>query len=377
MKPRPDSEWKPWQVRTILWLTVCLTLPCLVFLHHGIGAGDSTMFRVGATLCGPDLYRYDLQSKLLGSHDTPFFRAPFYAWMLHPLLRFDFARALFLLNLAAAGAVILLLPRSLGKYRYSLTPLVVLFLPLAINFSVEQDGALVLLILSLSLVAEGAGLSFLAGAILALTLEKPSLFLLLPVVIAVQKRFRMLWGYVACAFVLAIFSFWMVGLSGIKDYINLVARYALTPDKMPTARGIAANLHLSPLWPLLTALAAAATLWRARTASFKAAFCIGIVGSLFVSPQSYAHDCAILLLPVLYFLFNGSPVQRGISALWLVPIAPLAYLLPAPWSVGMALLVLLLLCSVTIVSVPGLGNRGYGGRLGIRTPDPLGVNEVL
>jgi hypothetical protein len=164
----------------------------------------------------------------------------------------------------------------------------------------------------------------------------------------------MLWGYVACACLLAIFSLRIVGLSGIKDYINLVAQYAVMPDKMPTARGIAANLHLTPLWPLLTALAAAATLSRARTASFKAAFCIGIVGSLFVSPQSYAHDCAILLLPVLYFLFNGSPVQMRISALWLVPAAPLAYLLPPPWSICMALLVLLLLCSVTIVAVPKL-----------------------
>jgi hypothetical protein len=354
MKPEPDSEWKPWQVRTILWLTVTLTLPCLVFLHHGIGAGDSTMFRVGAILSGPGLYRYDLQSKLLGSHDTPFFRAPFYAWMLRPLLRLDFALALFLLNLAATAAVILLLPRSLGKYRYGLSPLVVLFVPLAVNFSVEQDGALVLLVLSLSLVAEGAGLSFLAGAILALTLEKPSLFLLLPVVIAVRKRFRMLWGYVACACVLAIVSLRIVGLASIKDYINLVAQYAVIADKMPTARGIASNLHLSPLWPLLTVLAAAATIWRARTASFKAAFCIGIVGSLFVSPQSYPHDCCVLLLPVLYFLFNGSPVQRGISALWLVPAAPLAYLLPPPWSVCMALLVLVLLCSVTIVAVPRL-----------------------
>ena len=369
MRATADFEWKPWQVRTILWLTVCVTLPCLVFLHHGIGAGDSTMFRVGAMLFGPGLYRHDLQSKLLGGHDTPFFRAPFYAWMLRPLLRFNFALALFLLNLAATAAVILLLPRSLGKYRYGFSPLVVLFIPLALNFSVEQDGPLVLLILSLSLVAEGAGWSFLAGVILALTLEKPSLFLLLPVVVAVQRRFQMLWGYVACACVLAIFSFWFVGVSGIKDYVNLVGQYALTPDKMPTARGIAANLRLPLLWPLLTALGTAATLWTARSESFKAAFCIGIVGSLFVSPQSYAHDCAILLLPVLYFVFNGSPVQKVASALWLVPAAPLAYLLPAPWSAGTALLVLLLLCSVTI---------GWdGGRLGIRTPDPLGVNEVL
>jgi Glycosyltransferase family 87 len=356
-----SAEWKPWQIRAILWLTVCLTLPCLIFLHHGIGAGDSTMFRVGATLFGPDLYRHDLQAKLLGSHDTPFFRAPFYAWMLRPLLRFNFALALFLLNLAATAAVILLLPRTLGKYRYGLSPLVVLFIPLALNFSVEQDGALVLLILSLSLISECAGLSFLAGVILALTLEKPSLFLLLPVVVAVQKRFQMLWGYVTCACVLAIVSFWVVGLPGVKDYINLVAQYSLTLDKMPTARGIAANLHLSILWPLLTALAAAATLWRARTASFRAAFCIGIVGSLFVSPQSYAHDCAILLLPVLYFLFNGSPVQWGVSALWLVPIAPLAYLLPAPWSAGTALLVLLLLCAVTIIAVPAGTKEGMVG----------------
>jgi hypothetical protein len=352
--PKQDSEWKPWQVWSILWVTVFLTLPGMVLLHHGIGGNDSIMFRVGATLCGPGMYRYDLQSKLLDSHGTPFFRAPFYAWMLRPLLRLDFALALFLLNLAATVAVILLLPRSLGKYRYGLSPLVVLFAPLYLNFSIEQDGALVLLILSLSLVAESAGLSFLAGAVLALTLEKPSLFLLLPAVIAVQKRFRMLWGYLTCACVLAIVSLWIAGFSAFKDYINLVAQYTVTPEKMPTARGIAANLHVWTLWPLLTALAAGATLWRARTVSFTAAFCIGIAGSLFVSPQSYAHDCSMLLLPVLYFLFNGSPFQKLISAWWLVPAAPLAFLLSPPWSIYTALLVLLLL---TVTAVPRLDGR--------------------
>jgi hypothetical protein len=354
MEPKQDYEWKSWQVRIVLWLTVFLTLSSLVLLHPGIGSVDTTMFRVGATLCGPGLYRYDLQSKLLGSHNTPFFRAPFYAWMLRPLLRFDFALTLYLLNLAATAAVILLLPRSLGKYRYGFSPLVVLFAPLAVNFSLEQDGALVLLVLSLSLVAESAGQSFLAGAILALTLEKPSLLLLLPAVIAVQKRYRMLWGYLTCACVLAIASLWIVGLSGIKDYINLVAHYTLTPEKMPTARGIAANLHVSLLWPLLTVLGAAATLWRARTVSFKAAFCIGIVGSLFVSPQSYVHDASLLLLPVFYFLFNGSPFQKRMSALWLFPGAPLSIFLPPPWSVYTALLVLVLLYSVTVASAPKL-----------------------
>jgi hypothetical protein len=354
MRPKQDSEWKPWQVWMILWLTVFLTLPGMVAYHHGIGGNDSTMFRVGATLCGPNMYRYDLQSQLLGGRDTPFFRAPFYAWMLRPLLRLDFARALFWLNLAATAAVILLLPRSLGKYRYGFSPLVVLFLPLYLNFSIEQDGALVLLILSLSLVAESAGLPFLAGAVLALTLEKPSLFLLLPAVIAVQKRFRMLWGYLSCACVLAILSFWIAGPSSVKDYIALVAQYTVTPEKMPTARGIAANLHIWMLWPLLTALATAATLWRARTVSFKEAFCIGIAGSLFVSPQSYAHDCSMLLLPVLYYLFHGSPLQRVTAALWLIPAAPLAFMLSPPWSIGAALLVLLLLCTATITTVPRL-----------------------
>ena len=354
MRPQQDSAWKPWQLGITLSLNVFLTLFCLYLFHFGIGKNDSNMFRVGATLCGPGMYRYDLQAKLLGGRDTPFFRAPFYAWMLRPLLRLDFARALFLLNLAAVAAVILLLPRSLGNYRYSLSLLVVLFVPLNLNFSIEQDGALVLLILSLSLAAESAGLPFLAGAILALTLEKPSLFLLLPAVIAVQRRFQMLWGYLACACVLAIVSLWLAGFSSIKDYISLVAHYTVAPEKMPTARGIAANLHVWMLWPVLTALATAAALWRARTVSFKEAFCIGIAGSLFVSPQSYAHDCSILLLPVLYYLFNGSPLQRLTAAVWLIPVAPLSFSLSPPWSIYTALLVLLLLCSATVITVPRL-----------------------
>jgi hypothetical protein len=51
---------------------------------------------------------------------------------------------------------------------------------------------------------------------------------------------------------------------------------------------------------------------------------------------------------VFYFLFNGSRRQRIVSALWLIPFFPLAYVFPPPWPVSSALLAMLLLAVVTL-----------------------------
>jgi hypothetical protein len=197
----------------------------------------------------------------------------------------------------------------------------------------------VLLILSLSLVAESAALPFLAGAILALTLEKPSLFLLLPAVVAVQKRYQML-----------------LGLSHVcmrsRDCLSLDCRFlqhqrlhqsggALYGDARKNADRTGHRRKSSHV----DALALVDGIGRCRhplegaDGSFTEAFCIGIAGSLFVSPLSNAHDCGMLVLPVLHYLFSGSRLQRLTAALWLVPVAPLAFVLSPPRSIYTALLV--------------------------------------
>ena len=360
---------QPRQRRIFLWLSALLAVPVLIALHHGVGANDSCIFRAGATLCGPGLYRYDLQHQLIGAHNALYWRAPFYAWMLRPLLWFNFPVAWLAVNLAAVAGFVLLLPKSIGPYPYSLSLILVLFAPLAYNVSIEQDGAIVLLVLSLTLAAEAGGFPFVAGAVLAFTLQKPSLFLLLPVVIATQKRWRMLYGYLAAAAVLIVFSFWIVGPSAIGDYVHIVSEYRQTPEKMPTARGIAQVLHVLPLWPVLSFMAAAATIWKTRTGNFRAAFCTGIVASLFVSPESYSHDLSVLLLPVLYFLFNGSTLQKVVAALWFVPLVPYVYIHYSKWSVGVALLVGVFLATLTFSADRDSETRTAG-------PPEIGMPEL-
>lgn len=353
---------QPRQRRIFLWVSALLAVPVLIALHQGVGANDSCIFRAGAMLCGPELYRSDLQHKLVGASTSLYWRAPFYAWLLRPLLWFNFPVAWLALNLAAVAGFVLLLPKSIGAYPYSLSLILVLFAPLVYNVSIEQDGAIVLLVLSVTLAAEAGGFPFVAGAVLAFTLEKPSLFLLLPVVIATQKQWRMLYGYLAAAAVLIVFSFWIIGPSAIGDYVHIVSEYRQTPEKMPTARGIAAVFHMLPLWPVLGLMAAAATIWKTRTGNFRAAFCTGVVASLFVSPESYSHDLSVLLLPVLYFLFKGSTLQKVAAALWFVPLVPYAYIHYSNWSVGVALLVGVFLATLT-----------FGGDSG---GEPAGSREI-
>ena len=53
-----------------------------------------------------------------------------------------------------------------------------------------------------------------AGAVLAITLQKPTLFAPLALALLAGKHWRMLRGYVAGATALALVSLWTVGIRG-------------------------------------------------------------------------------------------------------------------------------------------------------------------
>jgi len=136
------------------------------------------------------------------------------------------------------------------------------------------------LVLALVLLLIQKDCDWLAGATLALTLQKPTLFLALPwsscctAAGRCSRDTRRRCGAGGA-------SISITGLGAVSDYMDLVGRYHLTPYQMPTARGIAANLGLPVLWPVLAALALALLIWAIRRLDTGAAFALAVVGSLF------------------------------------------------------------------------------------------------
>ena len=310
---------------------------------------DARMFRTGAALCGPDLYNYGRQAEVQRGPGSfaPFMRAPFYALALEPLLRFDFKTAWYVVNATALAILMAILPAAARRReQWYISLLAVFFLAFWLNLALQQDGAIMALVVCVVLLLIRKDRDWLAGAALALTLQKPTLFLALPLVFLLHRRWKVLGGYAAAGGVLAALSLRITGLGAVTDYIDLVGRYHLPPYQMPTARGIAANLGLPALWPILAALALALLIWAIRRLDTGAAFSLALAGSLFLSPQSYGHDTAILLVPLAYFFQRGGKFLSLMELVLLFPPLHFAGALSPPWVVVSGLAVGLYLAAL-------------------------------
>lgn len=323
-------------------MIACIVAFCLNGTARlGAGRKDSIMYQTGATLLGPHLYDYREQRQLQVANWAPYLRAPFYAVLLKPLLYFDFTKAWLAVRTICLVLLLLMLPRALGlRSRWYFIGLALPFVSLPINFAWGQDGVINLIVLAGALWLRRSGRRFAAGALLAFTLQKPTLFVLLPVALVLCAEWKMVKGYAVAAALLIATSLAIVGAQGIRDYPHLVSTAVIDLHQMPTCRGIADSLGWQALWPVTALAAIALFAWSAkRSPKFESVYCLAIIGSLFLSPNSYSYDLAIVFLPVLYFLNFGQLLQKIGAAIYCFPPVHLMFTLGRPWSAanGLAL----------------------------------------
>jgi hypothetical protein len=148
-----------------------------------------------------------------------------------------------------------------------------------------------------SMVLWRSGREFSAGALLALTLQKPTLFLLLPLAVWKGGR-KMAAGYMVAAVVLLSISIAVVGPGGMPDYFRLLQAYHEGPIMMPTIRGFFAFVGAPGAWIWVAAIATGVmgvVIWRLP---FLDAASLATACSLLISPFSFQHDLALFVLPV-------------------------------------------------------------------------------
>jgi hypothetical protein len=193
---------------------------------------------------------------------------------------------------------------------------------------------------------------FLAGVVLALTALKFHLFLLAPVFLIVQRRWRMLAGAGTTLGVILIACFATAGADWIPGYIHFILQAQTNPNvlAMPNLRGLLEGLPHSMAWEAAGAvLVAAAVGWIAQHANFSLGLSTALVGSLLTSHHAYPADL-LLLLPALLTLAAEVPgVPRFLCFLLL---SPLPFLITArvPLAAPIPLLLLALLITLTAVS---------------------------
>jgi hypothetical protein len=295
---------------------------------------------------------------------VPFVRPPFYALLLAPLALLPFGMAFWVWLAVQTTLLFGCWAWALSRWGPDALTFGAFYLPTALGIATGQDCVVMLAILITSYTLSEKGDNFPSGAVLGLGLIKFHLFLLWPVALLIQRRWRMMLG--ACAAVAAecLVSLWLSGTHGIAEYFQLlrnkdIERLNPSPELMIDLQGLAINLHIDALLfrALLVGvviLLVAAACWRAPLWRWMAA---ASTGSLLVAPHVYGYDAGLLLLSIWLAIFMSTDKWKRIAAtLICTPIPFLMNLAGPPWAATTPIALLLFLISLNRRSEAGVPN---------------------
>jgi len=305
-----------------------------------VGANDFAHLYAGGKLFGtPGVYsleaNHNIERPLIGGdlEGSRFMRPPFVCLFLKPLSLLPYRPAYWIFQTANMGALALFLLLVKGRWRDAGIACLI-SAPVLGAFINGQELPILIAIATLSLWLARRGHDFSAGLLLALCASKPQLFVLVPVVLLVYRR----WRYVAgAALSLALLNAAAAAVAGpdvILSFLKMLREPGASPwpGIMPSVRAIAGANDV-----LYAALAGAVLLFTlvliVRVRSFERAFAFALVGSLLMSPHAYMQD-AITLLPAAAILLPelAAGTLRTLLRLALLPFPYYLLLLGAPWS---------------------------------------------
>jgi hypothetical protein len=336
--------------------------------RHLIAAGfpDFAIYYCAGTVVrqglGHQLYdtvpRFEVQQQFATA--VPMFRGPlpwthppFEALFFVPFSYFPYltAYALWnLLNLVLVGATLWLLPPYLPHLQSrapALWLLAIAFFPVFFNLMDGQDAIVILFLYALAFVFLCKNHDAAAGAFLALGLFKFHLVLPFVLLLLVQKRWKVLYGFLPVSLLTVLASIAIAGVRAFWAYPryvfyweNVLEGKDRVPAGMPNLRGL--MYVFPPGWryagPLLLLLSLALLFFVARrcrsmrsAAAFDLNFSLALVATLLVSYHVVNYDLSVLLIPVFLlanYLFEEGNLHRwslviialGIALLFCAPL---------------------------------------------------------
>jgi len=236
-------------------------------------------------------------------------------------------------------------------------------LPVISNLINGQDLAIIILLITCALLQFEKRQDFVGGLLLSLCAIKFHLFLLVPLVPLIHRRWKILAGGGAGIVGLIALSYLGQGRHWVSEYLAVLHNPILNPDPdiMPNLHGAFATLGGSRTMEFgACAVVAALVAWLAwRERDFEVAFAYALMGSLLVSFHAYVHD-AMTLLPVLVILMTRlTPnVVRHLMVISVLPPVYLMLVVGTPYSVLCPLLMLAILPVALLFGRPALRTRG-------------------
>ena len=218
-----------------------------------------------------------------------------------------------------------------------------------------QDTAVALIAVTIALRLLRVNHDVLAGAVFAVGLYKPHLFVLVPVALVVLRRYRALSSLAVTSAVLIVLTLPVVGARTWEAWLAALTspRYddavqAGHTSKMQSISALATSLGAPPVvvYPLLL-IGAAIFVWRTRTDRDRSGYvwALALMTTVVFSPHAMVYDLVLLVPALAYFLAQGNTAATRLLAvvtcllLWTVQLrhglathfpswAPLS----APWS---------------------------------------------
>ena len=286
---------------------------------------------------------------------VPFVRLHFYALILAPLALLPFGVAFWFWLVLQSALLIGCWIWAFRRWGPDALVFGALYLPTALGVAHGQDCVVMLIIVIAVYALADRERDFASGAALGLGLIKFHLFLLWPLALLVQKRWRMLAGACTSVAVELLVSLLLAGPGGLVEYFELLRKKDIehlnpSPELGISVHALAINLGADNLIVRSLLVAGVAILvaiacWRAPLWRWIAA---ASTGSLLAAPHIYGYDAGLLLASLWLAIFVCTAKWTRIAAtLATTPIPYLMTLAGSPWAAATPLTLLAFLATLS------------------------------
>ncbi|MGA2182179.1 MAG: glycosyltransferase family 87 protein [Bryobacteraceae bacterium] len=364
-------------MKTRLFAGICIVVvlasfQVLMASRFTLAFGDFAVFYTGARVAAegrlPDLHDEALQTRIqaplipAGWHPVYFMRLQTWAALLLPFGLLPFRTSFVFWVIAQALILVGGWIWAARRFGIDAAVLAAMFPPAILGIAFGQDAIFVFGLVFLSWVLFERGYGFGAGLFLGLCAVKPHLVFIVPLVLIVQQRWRILWGFLCGGTVMIGGSVVLGGWQTLPRYAAFVSREAVTfrPESAMNVGAIllSAGLPLSLRFVLMAVVVAAAILacWRS---SWSTGLMAAMLGSFLIAPHTGSYDTAALLVGAWLTAFSAKKLAvRALATAFFTPIPWLLQLFGRPWSGLPALLLFGLLLAMAWERVPLRDRRG-------------------
>ena len=266
-----------------------------------------------------------------------FISPPVYAWLVLPITLLGATAAVYAwlaISVAALVAAWWIAAPGSGSRKAVWLLAAFAWYPVLYNVSLVQPALVVVFLVALARRLAEGNRPYLAGVVLGLSVIKPQLTLLLPLVLLFAGRWKIFVGWAATAAVLAAASLVAIGTQGLNDYLSLLNEaQQVANNRYFTLAYVLGPGSLSYIAQGIVIGVAIIAAYLNRKAGHARVFALGLVATAIGATYWHLQDYAVLVPAA--WLFWGENPRTALRWLLLViviagefawPLAPLPLL---------------------------------------------------